>query len=169
MALKIFFQTLLYHTVLPAPATYDLRTDDLRWCLGIVSNILSILRTVMHLDFAYRQSQCSDCVLPVSSGIRYLLVCLPALVLVLSLVFLSTQSPSTANPPPHRHSPFTPFHLLNTLASTIGLCFFARLMAPFSRLRRVPLRTHLHAHYPLGLIALCLFSFSFSLSSFNFA
>ena len=45
----------------------------------------------------------------------------------------------------------------------IGLCFFARLMAPFSRLRRVPLRTHVYAHYALSLIFFLVFSRVFPL------
>jgi len=114
----------------------------------------------------------SDCVLPVSSGIRHLLPCLPAPVFVFALVFLSTQSPLTANPLPHRHSPFTPSSISPShypCIHDIGLCFFARPMALFSRLRRVPLRTHIYTHYPPGLIVLCLFSFSFFLFFFNFA
>lgn len=80
-------------------ATYDLRTDDVRWCLHRVQHpMLSLLRTLSCTsDLASCQSQYCDCVLPVSPGIRLLPACLPAL--ALALVFLSTPSPSTANPP----------------------------------------------------------------------
>lgn len=164
MALKISFQTLLYHTVLPTPATYDLRTDDLRWCLGIVSNILSILRTLSCTSTSLTVNR-NALIVYCQFRLAYT-ICLPACSSSCSCSCLSVDSIAARNRKSASTSSFA-FHPISPshhpCIHKIGLCFFARLMAPFSRLRRVPLRTHPHTHYPLGFIVLCLFSFFLSL------